>query len=457
MLVRVSFTLVAGSCPLMAGPHPGLPVLMISIDGMKPDYVSQAAAERPRLPYLRGMALRGAHATGVTGVWPTVTYPSHTTLITGVAPAAHGIYNNLEFDPRRNFGDSWYWYASQIRVPTLWQAAHRAGLTTASVGWPVSVGSPDVDFLIPEYWRIFKPTEDLNPSDRDLIAALSRPAGILESMQRTLGPYLMGNDVSVEADEIKTRYSVDILLRHHPRFMSVHLSSLDEAQHDHGPFSEAANRTLEAIDAMVARLAAAARSREPGAIVMVVSDHGFVELTHRVNLYIPFIRAGLLDVDVDPDSRVPRIKSWRAQPWVAGGMAAVMLRDPGDAATLTEVRALLAALAADPANGIDAVLDSEAARQRGAFPGASFVVVMQPSFAVGAALGAEPVSPVVGRGGHGFSPEVPSMRAAFFVDGAGIAAGRDLGIVDMRRIAPTVAMLLRVALPNAEAPLPVRQ
>ena len=67
--------------------------------------------------------------------------PSHTTLITGVWPAEHGIYNNHEFDPFQRYFEAWNWYASQIRVPTLWQAAHKAGLRTASIGWPVSVGA----------------------------------------------------------------------------------------------------------------------------------------------------------------------------------------------------------------------------------------------------------------------------------------------------------------------------
>lgn len=69
--------------------------------------------------------------------------------MTGVSPAEHGIYNNPEFDPQRTFAGAWYWYAQQVRVPALWQAAHEAGLRTASVGWPVSVGAPGIDWLIP--------------------------------------------------------------------------------------------------------------------------------------------------------------------------------------------------------------------------------------------------------------------------------------------------------------------
>ena len=119
-----------------AGSGIAAPVVMISVDGMKPEYVLEAEKRGLRIPFLRRLALQGTHAEGVIGVWPTVTYPSHTTLVTGVSPAEHGIFANLEFDPEHHFAESWFWYAAQIRVPTLWQVAHQAGLVTASIGWP---------------------------------------------------------------------------------------------------------------------------------------------------------------------------------------------------------------------------------------------------------------------------------------------------------------------------------
>jgi len=430
---------------------------MISVDGMKPEYVTAADQHGLQVPFLRSLMAHGTYATGVTGVWPTITYPSHTTLVTGVTPAEHGIISNLEFDPRRKFSDSWFWYAQQIKVPTLWSAARRAHLRTASVGWPATVGSTDIDYLIPEYWRIFHPTEDLNPTDRLLIAALSRPAGMLARMQRALGPYLMGNDTSLAADEIKTRFAIEILRERKPAFMTVHLSSLDEAEHEHGPFSAEADAHAEAIDGMLSRLVAAARANDPKAVAVVVSDHGFAALRYRVNLFIPFIQAGLMDMSADPASRAGAV-SWSAEPWLAGGMAAVMLRDPDDARTATRVRELLDRLAANPDSGVAEVLDREAIAERGAFPGAAFLVLMKLCYYAGGATEGDLVTDFAGHGGHGFSPESPDMRSALFVAGVGIAPHRDLGVVDMRRIAPTIAGLLGVQLPSAAAaPLSVRQ
>src|SRR4029078_3450929 len=75
------------------------PVVLISIDGLKPDYVLEADKHGLKIPNLRRLLAEGAYADGVTGVLPTVTYPSHATMVTGVAPATHGIIANSPFDP----------------------------------------------------------------------------------------------------------------------------------------------------------------------------------------------------------------------------------------------------------------------------------------------------------------------------------------------------------------------
>ncbi|HTD74085.1 MAG TPA: ectonucleotide pyrophosphatase/phosphodiesterase [Steroidobacteraceae bacterium] len=451
---RVSFWRALPALPLLlsvvfAGNSAlAAPVLMISVDGLKPEYVLDADAHGLKIPFLRGMLRDGAHARGVNGVWPTVTYPSHTTLLTGLSPAEHGIYNNLEFDPKNTFANAWYWYAQQIRVPTLWQAAHEAGLTTASIGWPVSVGATAVDVLIPEYWRVARLT-DVDPSDALLLAAVSRPEDLLQKMQARLGPYMRGNDPSPPGDEVKTRYALDILRNQKPKFMTIHLSSLDEQQHGHGPFSPEAGQNLEMIDGQLAQLFAASRANDPKAVAVVVSDHGFVHITHKVNLMQPFMRAGLVESG----------GAWKAQPWSGAGMAAVMLHDPADSQIQAQVRDLLKSMKADPNNGIAEVLERDAIKQRGAFPDASFLVIMKLGYYALSDATSPLLSEVQGPlGSHGFSPEYPEMRAAFFIAGPGIAAHRDLGLIDMRRIAPTVAQLLGVHLSTAnQPPLDVRQ
>ncbi|MGA7341461.1 MAG: ectonucleotide pyrophosphatase/phosphodiesterase [Terracidiphilus sp.] len=436
----------------LAAPAYAAPVLMISIDGLKPEYVTQADAHGMKVPYLRTLMANGTYADGVVGVWPTLTYPSHTTLITGAWPAEHGIYSNLEFDPEQQYGGAWNWYDAQITAPTLWKAAHAMGLHTASVGWPVSVGSRDVDWLIPEFWRTEGPSSVSNPSDRYLIAALARPRTLFADLEPGAGLYMMGNDTSLGGDKIKTRYALEILRKYKPALLTLHLSSLDDAQHAHAPFSAEADRTLESIDGMVAQLAQQEFANDPTAVLVVVSDHGFMKISHLVNLEIPFIKAGLIQTTVNPATGAPGISSWKAEPWMAGGMAAIVLHDLNDHQSAQQVRAMLQQLAADPANGIAQILDRDAIRKRGAFPNATFLVVFKPGYYTGTATGGRLVTAIGGsHGSHGFSPDYPEMRSSFFALGAGIAHHRDLGVVDMRQIAPTVARILGVPMQTAKA------
>jgi hypothetical protein len=107
-------------------------------------------------------------------------------------------------------------------------------------------------------------------------------------------------------------------------------------------------------------------------------------------------------------------------------------------------------LAADPSSGVARVLDSEQAQAAGGFPDALYVVGLKPGYRVGGSLEAPLRRDGPARGTHGYPPDVPDMDASFFIAGPGIAAGLDLGRIDMRDIAPTLARRLGIALPAAE-------
>ena len=159
---------------------PRRPLIVLSIDGLRPDYIRDADKYGLKIPTLRRLVQHGVHASGVRGVLPTVTYPSHTTMLTGVWPVKHGIYSNTTFDPDARNKGGWYWYSEDIRVPTLWEAANRSGYTVGSVSWPVSVSAKGVRYLIPEYWRA------MTPDDIKLLRALSTP-GLMADLAKSAG------------------------------------------------------------------------------------------------------------------------------------------------------------------------------------------------------------------------------------------------------------------------------
>ena len=131
-----------------------------------------------------------------------------------------------------------------------------------------------------------------------------------------------------------------------------------------------------------------------------------------------------------------------------------MLKNPADLAVKTKVGDMLRRLAADPANGIVRVLGETDLAKLGGFPGASFLLQMKDGTVLGDNLIGNVVTefPSV-RGMHGELPSNPGMNSCFFIAGKGIQASHNLGQIDMRQIAPTVAQALDVKLKDANLPV----
>jgi predicted AlkP superfamily pyrophosphatase or phosphodiesterase len=415
---------------------------MISIDGLRP---ASIADPQLKLPNLKRLVAEGVSAE-VRGVLPSVTYSSHTTLVTGVYPARHGIFSNRPFEILHKNLDAWFWYSQDIRMPTLWDVAARAGYIVGSVSWPVTVGSTSIRYNLPEFAGT-RTSEDIK-----MIRALAGQAWF-DEIARKAGPYLTDVNQAIPRDQARTQYAAELIRQRHTRFLTVHLAALDHAQHEHGPASDEANRALEAIDAMTGQLRDAMRAEDARAAICVVSDHGFAPVERALKLEAAFVREGFIKLRAERESLfLSGVAEWQAMPWPAGGSAAIVLREPGNQAARTKVREFLTKLASDPANGIAGILEEAEIARFGGAPSAAFWVDMRPGFGLSGSLAGPLTAATPGKGAHGYSPSHSEMRAFFALEGAGIPGGARLGEIDMRSIAPTVAGLLGAAMPSAELP-----
>lgn len=421
---------------------PAAPVLLISIDGLRPGDILEADKRGLRLPVLQGLLSEGSHAEGVTGVWPTFTLPSHVTLVTGVSPARHGIVNNLQFWPADQPAAQSYTFVSDIKVRTLWDAAHAKGLVTASVNWPVSTGSSAID----HGFSVWSYPQTGQPDDAKYLRIVNGPA-LIDTIEAKIGPIRLEHrkDAAEEAED--ARIAAALIDLYHPDFLTVHFGALDEAEHGFGLGSAEAKAAIEGIDALVGTVVARARAAASDTVVAIVSDHGFTTVGTEINLSRAFVDAGLITLDAKG-----KVAGWDAAPWPAGGSAAIVLARPNDPALKARVSELLARLRADPATGIaEIVVGAEEIAKRGAFPQASFLV----SYRLDTTGAVRPLSqpliaPARQKATHGHDPAHPELRATFLIAGRGVARGRDLGIIDQRAIAPTLASVLGVDLPQAD-------
>lgn len=438
--VLVSWIGLFGVAAYVQGKDPRHAVI-VSVDGLMPAYYLRADELELKIPNLRRLMTRGAFGR-VTGVLPSVTYPSHTTLITGVSPRDHGIVSNTLFDPEGRSNGAWNWYASAVRVPTLVSVARVRGLRTASISWPVSVGLATDDNL-PEFWR----TGSEHASDLALLEALSTP-GLVTDVVKERGrplPYPLQ-----DADRVD--FAVHVLQRHRPHLLLLHLVELDRQQHDHGPLTQEAKAAVEESDEEIGRLLRAIEEAGMAATTLfaVVSDHGFLPVNQGLKPNVRLREAGLLKLD-----ERGKVREWRAFFHTDGGSAALRLKDPRDTATVEQVRALFRADVASRGAGILRILEAQDIRRLGGDPEVALVLDAESGFSFAAAAdGAYRIAPP-NAGTHGHAPDREELQAALVLAAPGLKLG-NLGLVRMTAIAPTVARFLGLELSaDAAAPLDI--
>ena len=406
-------------------------VLVISVDGMVASLYNLLAAKIhiSNLPRLRR---QGSYADGVLGVYPTLTYPSHTTIVTGRMPAEHGIYSNLSSrEPGKNPRD-WFWFSKAIKVPALWDEARAHRLTTGTVFWPVTAGAL-IDWDVPEIWDPNSATQ----VDPMYVARFATPGLLFEALL-AIGPPQPGQ----ELDVTRTRLAAFILQKYKPNLLLVHLCDLDSVEHEFGPNSPQAAATLEKIDGHIGELLAADQTAglADSTDVFVVSDHGFLPVGAEIKPNVLLVRAGLLTVDENGT--------------ISGGRIATVSNDgsffiywPDSDDLHATVRQALKPLRDQSL--LWGVVDRSGLKDLGAEPAAQMALEAP----TGYAFSSEAVGDLLSRGKsitgtHGYLPFRRELEASFIAWGPDIRAGVDLHTIRMTEIAPTILKAMGIDDPN---------
>ena len=432
--------------------------LVISIDGLDARYLERADEYGLRIPALRSLMARGTTSLQVRVVYPSVTYPVHTTIVTGALPARHGIVGNELFLPlgAPQCGE-WHWFAQDIRAETLWDAAQSRGLLTGIVSWPVAGGAGD--YNVPEIKK-------LNGTPRESLALMiehERPRGIIQETAAR-DPRLYAQANADEHDDMRARFAEYLITEKRPHLMLVHLFDLDHFQHDYGPFTPEAFAMLEKLDGYVARILEAAE--RAGTLsetaVFIVSDHGFMPISRLIHPGVVLSRAGLLNVshvgDAPQQQAVARLcvaEDWRALPSLTGGSCAIILRDETDGEAFQRARAAFDDLAKSRVDGaletdgeLFRIIDAEEVRAMGADVRAAFVLEAADGYAFGSNYLGDAVTESIMRGQHGYLPS--RYFTTFIASGAGITRRGDLGEISITNVGPSIARTIGLILRDAD-------
>ncbi len=416
-------------------------VVLVSVDGLRPEFYLE---ESWPAPMLQMMSREGFHAERMKTVFPSVTYPAHTTIVTGRHPAEHGIYYNSPFEAGGETG-VWFWEEADIQGPTLWDAARAAGMKTASIFWPVSVGAP-VDWNVPEIWPLDWQVDEFT----DPMRRTATPPGLVEELEREATGRLSSLNFSFgrfNLDDKSSEMAAYLLGTYKPQLLTLHLLAVDGVQHDEGKQGPRLAMALSALDRAIARLVEAA---EQAGILerttfVITGDHGFIDLHTRVSPNVWFVEAGLMQPRPDRGD-------WRATIHHTSVAGFVFLADPTDRQTLARVREVLKAQSPE-VRALFIVLErQELDRLQGA-PDAALGIAPAPGVDISSSYDPPAIQPTEGAS-HGFLPDYPEMATGFVAWGAGIASGGSAAEMTLVQVAPLVASLLDLDLEGADAPLP---
>lgn len=410
-------------------------VVIISLDGF-PGW----AMDDPRLPVptLRRLASRGAIARGMRPANPSVTWPNHTTMVTGVTPAKHGVlFNGLlvrepGVPPRI---EPWRDKKEMVRVPTLYDVVHARGMTTAQVDWVAIQNAPTIT------WEFRERADASETIGQEMIKA-----GTLTGEE--FKTFSKGN--VLWRDHIWTEAAAHIIRRHRPNLMLFHTLNLDSTHHRYGPRTPAGMTAMAHLDTQVATVLKAIEDSGlmPRTTVFVVSDHGFKTVKRQIRPNTAFMRAGLLTADAG------KISKAQVYSVPEGGSALVYVTVPDPSgAMLKRARQALEGI-----EGIDTIVEPQDFASYG-LPapaaneqmGALFLTAKNGYAFTAAAAEEVVVDALAGSlGAHGYVSTDPEIQSMFIAFGRGIKPGVKLDVIDAVDVAPTAARLLGVELKNVD-------
>lgn len=420
-------------------------VVMISVDGLAHYYLDDPKAD---MPVIRRMAMEGARAQKMKVSLPSVTWPNHTTLVTGVEPARHGVLGNNVFDREKNevlplIVDPVLDKDEIVASPTIYDLAKESGLRTASILWPATRGASSLDWNLPEV------------STDELIEKYTTPGLLKEFSESGIPPEMnvawrSKPEMGRARDRLFMQMFTHVVRVHRPNLALLHLVDLDHVEHAHGPQSPEAYSLVKFEDEMIGEIRRVLEAEFPGkATLIVTSDHGFFPYRQQILPNVLLRQEGLLT------EFGGKISGGQVRALSQGGACFIyILDDKNREALRMDLETKLAAM-----EGVDWAIGPEKYPEYGlADPSknphmADLVLSAKEGYAFSdKAAGDLAVTPLSDemRGTHGYDADQPKMHATFIAWGAGIKAGTSIGDINNTSVAPTVGALLGIQMPDAD-------
>ncbi|SJZ79589.1 Predicted pyrophosphatase or phosphodiesterase, AlkP superfamily [Pilibacter termitis] len=406
-------------------------LVIISIDALG---ASDLQGDLSHIPTLKQLVETGCHVEQVKAIYPSLTYPSHTTIVTGEYPVAHGIVNNTKIQPTRISPD-WYWYRKDVKSKTIYDVARKEGKTSAAFLWPVTAKSKI-------HWNIAEIFPNRIWTNQVLVSMSASSPKFIFEMNKKYG-YLRNGIQQPELDDFVTACAADTLLNKKPDLTLIHLVDMDSQRHAHGVRSFAAQNALVRQDIRVRKIIEATKKAGTydETVFVILGDHYQIDVQKRIQLNVRFEQLGWLNARSDGTVA----KNWEVYAQSCDGSSYVLV-DKKSAITPEIVREEL-----EKIEGIEAVYTTKQAEKMGASNKITFMVEAQRGYyftdestgeVVATVKSDEIGSPNRYKAVHGFSPEKENYNTTLVFNGVGIAKNKKIKQARLIDEAATFAKIL---------------
>ena len=400
--------------------------------------------EMRKLPNFSKFFEKASGCEKVKSVYPTLTYPAHTSIITGKYPKNHGIVNNLQIQPKRKEAD-WFWQRKYINGTTVYDEAIKKGYKVASLLWPVTAKSK-IQYNLPEIWAN-RPYENqisvsfLNGTPLYQLR-LNEKFGHLRKGKEQ--PYL---DNFVHASLL---YTLEV---YHPDVTLVHFTDVDTNRHQHGMYGRKISDALKRHDKRLGEIIS--KLKEIGEYdntnIILLGDHSQIQTHTMVNPNYIFRGKKYITV------KNGMIVDWSVLARHCDGSCYIYLKNPHDVRLKEEVFELLQKMKKDKRAGIEQIFTNKQIIELGADKHATFMIEAKEGFYYQDDFDVytRDITEEAGnfhtmKATHGYLPTKPDYTTFFYATGPNIKENvviEDMCLVDE---GPTMARLLGCQLKEAD-------
>ena len=417
----------AAVTPTLTAEQPRKPmVIVISLDAFGAELLHDPLLPTPTL---HDLMAHGSFARSMRPVNPTVTWPNHTSMVTGVTPAKHSLIANGQITGQRTGSPIHVEFhadrSALVHVPTIYDRAHDAGLVTAEMDWVAIEHAPTID------WSFFEQPVASSPLIREMLAADALKQSELDGFQRASQAF---------RDRIYTRAAVFTIVHHHPNLLLLHLLALDSAEHAYGFGTSAGVNTAAFLDDRVRDVVDAVRKAGDldRTTFLIVSDHGQSSVHHSADPNLILRAAGIAPAQATA---------------LAEGGATYIYESHRTPELTAKIRAAFAGNPATDSVPSDAEIVAQGWPSRDNNTTAFDVLVYakegwkfeDTSTASGPVRAKTEAEPEPQTGAHGYPNTRPLMQSIFIADGAAIRNAGEQTSCSVLDVAPTIAQILHLS------------